>query len=90
MIQPARPGIAAGYGRAATGSAARVVAVVVEPGRASSRPAPRPAPRPLASGLETLACDGVRLIDAAASRAAFAAFTAGDGFVPGQIIDRAI
>ncbi|MBP7241678.1 hypothetical protein [Amaricoccus sp.] len=91
MISPTALQIAVGYGRARTaGATARLVAVVAEPAGAASRPAPRPAPRRVAADLEALACDGVRLRDVAAARAALAAFTAGDGYLPGQIIDRAI
>ncbi|MBP7001605.1 hypothetical protein [Amaricoccus sp.] len=91
MIQPTRPEIAAGYGRSpVVARAPGLVAVLVEPARAASRPAPRPAPRRIASGLQAPAGDGVRLHDAGAARAALSAFTAGDGFLPGQLIDRAI
>lgn len=93
MIQPASPQIAFGFGRAAAGlAAARLVAVVVEPAAlaAAPRPAPRPDPRRVAGGLQALACDGVPAPGGSPARAAFVAFTAGDGFVPGQLIDRAI
>lgn len=59
---------------------------------ATARPAPAPAPdpRPCAGHLQGLLTDGSRV--AWRDRAAFAAsaFTQGNGFVPGQIIDRNI
>lgn len=94
MIQPTSAQIAAGNGQAAARgyAAARVLAVVVGPApvAAAARPAPRPAPRRVAGGLQGLACDGVKLRDPSPARAALAAFRAGDGFLPGQIIDRSI
>lgn len=94
MIQPTNARVSAGSGQAAAHgyAAARVLAVVVgaAPAAAAARPAPRPAPRRVADGLQGLACDGVQLRDPSPARAAQAAFAAGDGFLPGQIIDRAI
>jgi hypothetical protein len=92
MIHPTSSRIASRHRHAASGYAsARLVAVVVgTTAPAVGRPAPRPAPRQVASGLQGIACDGVPLRDPAPARAALAAFTAGDGFAPGQIIDRAI
>lgn len=67
--------------------AMRVVVAVVE---ASSRPAPRAQPRRLADGLPGLLAEGDPIRDPSKVRAAALAFSCGDGFVPGQIIDRAI
>lgn len=64
-----------------------VVAVVEAPG---ARPAPRAQPRRLAEGLPGLLAEGDPIRDPSRVRAAALAFSCGDGFVPGQIIDRAI
>jgi hypothetical protein len=68
--------------------AMRVVVAVVEAPRA--RPAPRAQPRRLAEGLPGLLAEGDPIRDPSRVRAAALAFSCGDGFVPGQIIDRAI
>lgn len=66
--------------------ATQVVVAVVE----ASRPAPRAQPRRLAEGLPGLLAEGDPIRDPSPIRAAALAFSSGDGFVPGQIIDRAI
>jgi hypothetical protein len=68
----------------------RLALAVIDAEAAAPRPAPRPRPRRLVAALEGLVCDGVPLADPAATRAALRAFTAGDGFLPGQIVDRVI
>lgn len=77
----ARPGQA----RVAT----RILVAVVEAPR-PARPAPRPRPRPLAGGLPGLLAEGDPIQALSPIRAAALAFSSGDGFLPGQIIDRAI
>lgn len=66
--------------------ATRVVVAVVE----TSRPAPRAQPRRLADGLPGLLAEGEPIRDPSRVRAAALAFSSGDGFLPGQIVDRAI
>lgn len=54
------------------------------------QPAPSPEPRPCAAALEDLLMDGSRIAWHDRSAHAARAFTQGNGFVPGQIVDRAI
>ena len=54
------------------------------------RPAPPQRPRRLASHLDGLLTDGAAVALPARAEAAARAFSAGSGFLPGQIIDRAI
>ncbi len=92
MIAPTGAAVAFDLGRRAQASAAaRVLALALglEPLRAA-RPAPRPQPRRLAAALDGLLTDGAPVRPLAPARAAAAAFRAGDGFLPGQMIDRSI
>ena len=50
--------------------------------------APDAPPRPIASGLEELRWDGTPVPAAARIVAAARAFAAGNGYLPGQIVDR--
>jgi hypothetical protein len=68
--------------------AVRVVVSAVEGPR--DRPAPRALPRRLAAGLPVLLAEGEPIRDPSPIRAAALAFSSGDGFLPGQIVDRAI
>ncbi len=63
------------------------LSVALAPGH---RPASGPRPRRLATSLDTLLGDGVPVRDPTRARAAARAFAAGDGFLPGQLIDRTI
>jgi hypothetical protein len=63
--------------------------VAVAPVRAV-RPAPAPRPRRVASGLEGLLTEGTAAPHPSPALAAAQAFSAGDGFLPGQMIDRTI
>jgi len=89
MLAPTRSallGFACGTRRAVR------VTLAVEPAAAAAapRPAPRPRPRRVAAGLEGLLTDGARVAQPNPALSAARAFAAGDGFLPGQIIDRSI
>jgi hypothetical protein len=81
------PGLAR---RAAPASRSGYVAVVLAGGAPARRAAPAPRPRRLAAALDALAGDGGPVPACDRSRVAALAFAAGDGFLPGQIIDRTI
>jgi len=53
-----------------------------------SHAAPRPDPRPLAGGLDGFLCDGAPVTARPAALEARRGFAAGNGFLPGQIVDR--
>jgi hypothetical protein len=63
------------------------LAVLLAP-EAVTRPAPRPDPRPLAASLDALLCDGAPVSARPAALEARRGFGAGNGFLPGQIVDR--
>lgn len=66
------------------------VVVDVRAAAAPRRAAPPPRPRACAASLEGLLTDGSALRVPNRTAAAARAFSAGDGFLPGQIIDRSI
>lgn len=76
--------------RARTGSNQRCVMSDEATARSADRPAPAPEPRPCTPSLQALLTDGSRIAWRDRSSIAFQAFTAGNCFIPGQIIDRAI
>lgn len=92
MIPQTCAGMAADLARRGFAGAglARILVTVVETAPRAARPAPRPRPRPLAGGLTALLAPDGPVRDPGAARAAAAAFSAGDGFLPGQLIDRTI
>lgn len=92
MIAPSRTAMASNLGlMARQWYGARGLTVTVDlTAAAGGRAAPRPAPRRLVADLRGLLTDGALVQPLAPSLAAAAAFTAGDGFLPGQIIDRSI
>jgi hypothetical protein len=53
-------------------------------------PAPRPDPRPIATALDALLSDGAPVSMRPAALEARRGFGAGNGFLPGQIVDRAV
>ncbi len=68
----------------------RVTLHVEGPSQDRQDRAPQPEARPTAQSLKGLLTDGTRIAWTDRSTSAARAFTAGDGFLPGQIIDRAI
>lgn len=62
------------------------LAVLLAP-EATARPAPRPDPRPLAVSLDALLCDGAPVSARPAALEARRGFGAGNGYLPGQIVD---
>ncbi len=90
MIAATRSAISSSLGQPGpSGYLARFwrVALMLEQAR---RPAPAPRPRRVAAGLQGLLTDDAALSLNDRAGAAARAFTAGDGFLPGQIIDRSI
>jgi hypothetical protein len=88
MILPLRFARAGVAGHRAAARRARA-----EPAGASRRddgPAARPQPRPPTGCLQTFVHDGSRIAWTDRARSAARAFAAGDGILPGQIIDRSI
>ncbi len=91
MIAPTGSAMSSGPGFCARGRAARRWTLTLGlAGTIAGRPAPRPRPRRVAGGLDGLLTDGAPVRPPAPARAAAQAFAAGDGFLTGQIIDRAI
>lgn len=92
MIAPTGSDMSSGLGmRARAAVPGRRWTVTLGLGEAPApRPAPRPLPRRVAAGLESLLTDGAPVRPLAPALYAAQAFSAGDGFLPGQIIDRSI
>lgn len=88
MIDPTRTVLAPDHGLLARARSLGLVLAVAPVGAA--RPAPAPRPRRVASGLQGLLMEGPPPPHPAPARSAARAFSAGDGFLPGQMIDRTI
>lgn len=88
MIDPTRAALAPDLGLLARVRSLGLVLAVAPVGAA--RPAPAPRPRRVASGLEGLLKEGAAAPHPSPAWAAARAFSAGDCFLPGQMIDRTI
>ncbi len=88
MIDPTRAALAPDLGVLARARSLGVVLAVAPV--TALRPAPAPRPRRVASGLQDLLTEGAAPPHPRPAWAAARAFSAGDGFLPGQIIDRTI
>jgi hypothetical protein len=79
-----------GFGHPARRAYGLTLALAVQATPTPRRAAPPLRPRPCAASLQCLLTDGAPLRLPDLARVAARAFSAGDGFLPGQMIDRAI
>lgn len=94
MIASARSTLSSGHGQpgliAPSMRRWNVTLTVDAAAAPAGRPARAPKPRAFTAELEGLLTDGAGLALPDRARAAARAFGAGDGFLPGQMIDRSI